>query len=112
MKSRAVFWICVSTVFVASVFGSRADGSGTAQWMFTQLMGGMVAGLIAGISGVELGALIDRPLAIAVNVAGFVLLNRVWRKNAPSRWYVAGVLALTVLYLASYFFFFPVRDTP
>jgi len=80
--------------------------------MFFRLMGGMVAEIIADVSGVELGPVIDRPLAILFNVGAFVLLTRFWKRNAPDRWYVAGLLSLTVLYLASYFFFLPTRDSP
>jgi hypothetical protein len=80
--------------------------------MFFRMMGGLMSEIVDGISGVDLGALIDRPLAILFNAGAFVLLIRVVRRSVPSRWFVVGLLCLTALYLSSYFFVFPTRDCP
>jgi hypothetical protein len=112
LKPNVVFWCCVAAVLFASLFDPKAGVPASAHWMFVHLMGGMVAEVIADVSGVELGPLIDRPLAILFNVGVFVLLIRFWKRNAPDRWYVVGLLSLTVLYLASYFFLLPTRDSP
>ena len=80
--------------------------------MFVHLMGGLIPAIIAAVSGIDLGPLIDRPLAILFNVGVFVWLSRLWKRNAPNRWYVVGLLLLTILYLASYFFLLPTRDSP
>ena len=112
MKPHVAFWCCVAVVFLASLFDPNAGAPATAHWMFVRLMGGMVAEIITDVSGVELGPLIDRPVAILFNVGAFVLLTRLWKRNAPERWYVAGLLSITALYLASYFFLLPTRDSP
>jgi hypothetical protein len=112
VRPRVVLTVCVAAVLVASFFSRRAGACGTAHYLFFRLMGGLVAELIVDFSGVELGTLIEKPLAILFNVGVFVLLIRFWKRRAPARWHLIGLVALTVLYLASYFYFFPTRDCP
>jgi hypothetical protein len=104
--------LCGAAVTGASFFSRRTGACGTAHYVFFQLLGGAIVSTVEELWQSRYDELIARSLAVAFNVGVFLLLGRGWYLRAPRRWFVAGLIAGTALYIASYFFFFPTRDCP
>jgi hypothetical protein len=102
----------MAVVAVASFFTRKTGACGTAHYVFFQLLGGAVVETLEDLWVTKYDDLAARSLAVLLNVGVFAAFVRVWFVNAPRKWFVVGLLALTALYLTSYFFLFPTRDCP
>ena len=114
-RSRVDIWtlvLCATAVTTASFFSRRTGACGTAHYVFFQLLGGAIVSTVEELWQSRYDELIARGLAVVFNVGAFLLLSRVWYRRAPHRWFVVGLVAITALYVTSYFFFFPTRDCP
>jgi len=111
---RIVAGLCIAGVAIAALFSRKTGACGTAHYLFFQLLGGSVVSTIEDVSqrAIPYDRLIANVLIWGFNVAAFSALLRLWYRKSSTRWFVFGALALTGLYLASYFFFFPTRDCP
>jgi hypothetical protein len=104
--------VCVIAVAVASLFSRKTGACGTAHYLFFRLSGALVANAITELWDTPYAAAIERGAGIVLNVAAFCLIVRLWYRKAPDKWYGTGVIVWTVLYITSYFFFFPTLDCP
>jgi hypothetical protein len=98
--------LCIAGVAVAVLFSPRSGACGTtAHYLFFQLLGGSIISTIEDVSQrlVPYGGFIANVLIYGLNVAAFCALLRLWYRKASERRYVWGALALTALYLLSYF---------
>jgi hypothetical protein len=111
---RGVTALCLAAVAIAALFSRKTGACGTAHYLFFQLLGGSIVSTIEDVSQRPLpyDRLIASVLIYGLNVAAFCGLLRLWyRKTSESR-YVWGALALTSVYLVSYFYLLPTVDCP
>src|SRR5207249_4617642 len=104
--------VCIGIVSVASLFQPRTGACGTAHYMLVQLLGGMLASIKEEIWVSSYDRTIANWSAIAINIALFVVAVRLWTVKAPERWRTAGLLVLTMLYVASYLYMLPTKSCP
>src|SRR5438552_4119550 len=102
--------LCFAVIAIASLFNRRTGACGTAHYLFFQLLGGTLVNTFTESWHLRYERAIEHAAAVLLNVGVFAALIRVWFVNAPRKWFVVGLLALTAIYLASYFFLFPTRD--
>jgi hypothetical protein len=107
-----ILGVCIGIVAVASFFHPRAGACGTAHYLTVQMLGGMLASIKEEIWISPYDSAIASWSAIAINVALFVVLVKLWMVKAPERWRTVGVPVLAMLYVASYLFMLPTTSCP
>jgi len=109
---RVVWGVCIAVVAVASFLERKAGACGTAHHLFVALGGSVAANMITAVIGEKHLRGIEYGAAVILNVAVFAALTRIWYRKTSGAWHSIGLVAFTLLYLASYFFLFPTRDCP
>src|SRR5437870_10527585 len=78
--------VCIGIVSVASFFHPRAGACGTTHYLTVQLLGGMLASIKQEMWVSPYDRTIANWSSIAINIALFIVLVRLWLVKAPERW--------------------------
>ena len=114
-RTRFEFWFaiaCVLIVFVSSFTSRRTGACGTTHYATLQIVAGTIVSLMESVLVTRYDRLIADGLAIALNVVAFGLVLALWYRNAENKWYIAGCVVGTCVYLLLYFFLYPTTACP
>ncbi len=99
-------------VGIATGFETHRGACGTGHYLLTRLIGGLIASGVDAVHPLHDGQMIVLLVSIVVNITLFALPLVILRLFVAGNRYVVTLFLWTVLFLSSYFFFFPTAVCP